>query len=266
MQLNILTSNSNPIAITDMKYLYDLAKCSKCQSFIVLKSTNKMYGVPEDSCCIHEIDIPFLVNTDLMFNIDIESKAVFEKYTDFFIPEECPIVILPLYYWDMYYGGDIEYAYDKSQEQYFLLDKTTKTPIDQIHMYKYNPRIDFERINFMNQLECFLKRQNNLGPVLSFDNMENNEYIRQAYDNKKTMGRVLCKLKYCNRDIAFYFFKGLFSLSKSDSLSIDIRFDMYETETFMATFKPKKKKNPLTFNTYGVPFSEKIHCMYRSIV
>ena len=27
-----------------------------------------------------------------------------------------------------------------------------------------------------------------------------------------------------------------------------------------------KKKNPLTFNTYGVPFSEKIHCMYRSIV
>ena len=34
----------------------------------------------------------------------------------------------------------------------------------------------------------------------------------------------------------------------------------------MTTFKPKKKRNPLMFNTYGVPFSEKIYCMFRSLI
>lgn len=266
MQLNILTSSSSPIIIEDMKYLYDLARCSKCQSFVVLKSTNKMYGASDDSCCLHEIDIPFLVNTDLLFRVDIESKPIIEAHTHFFIPEKYPYIILPIYYWDMYAGGDIECNYDKTQEQYILIDKNTMMPIEQIHMYKYNPCLDFEKINFINQLDSFFMRQNTLGPKIIFEGMENDPAIRQAYDSKKSAGRVLCKLNDGNRDIMFYFFKGLFSLAKSDTLDIDVQFDRFDSGTFMTTFRPKKKRNPLMFNTYGVPFSEKIYCMFRSLI
>jgi len=76
------------------------------------------------------------------------------------------------------------------------------------------------------------------------------------------MGRFLCNFKNENINVLFYFYKGMFSLAKADTLDLEIRTDLYNRNCFMATFKPKKKKNPLTFNTYGVAFQEKIHCMY----
>lgn len=249
-----------------MKYLYDLARCSKCQSFIALQSTNKLYGAPDDSCCIHEIDVPFLMNTDLTFRADVETKRVIGLYDEFFIPNDYPHIILPLYYWDMYKGGDIIAIYNKTQDLFTLVDKTTMNPIDQIQMFQKREFMDFGRQELMNQIEGLFSRFKSLGPINTFTSMENQPSIRRAYDSKISAGRILCRLTNDNIDVLFYFYKGLFSLAKSDVLDIDVQFDSYETGTFMLTFKPKKKRNPLMFNTYGVPFSEKIYCMFRSLM
>lgn len=266
MQLRFQTSSSELIPISDFKYLYDLAKCSKCQMFVLLKDTNKLYGASDDCCAIHEIDVPFLVNTDLEFRLDSIDKDTIFQYESYFIPDKFNWVILPDYYWNMYIGGDIVAQYDSNLDLYVLIDKTTKQPIQQIHMYKYRLINDFGRNNFIRQLDGFLNRLRTLLPPETFLRIDQDPVIRQAYDSKAMMGRFLAKMKNDNISVAFYFFKGLFSLSKSDTCDLDIRFDSYETNLFLATFKPKKKKNPLTFNTYGVAFQERIHCMFVNII
>lgn len=266
MRLHIQTSGSEMIPITDFQYIYDLARCSKCQMFTLLRSTNKLYGASDDCCCIHEIDVPFLVNTDLYFRLDLIDKAYLDNYKTFFIPDKFNWVILPDYYWDMYIGGDLVEYYDPELDQYILLDKTTKTPIQQIQMYKFRDCNDYDRMNFMNQLDGFLNRIRFLSIPEHFSNIETDTNIRKAFDSKAAMGRFLCRMKNERTDVAFYFYKGLFSLAKADTLDLDIRFDRYDSHLFMATFIPKKKKNPLTFNTYGVSFQERIHCMFINII
>lgn len=266
LQLNIQTSSSKMIPITDFQYLYDLARCSKCQMFTLLRSTNKLYGASDDCCCIHEIDVPFLVNTDLIFRMDCIDKDMISSYKDFFIPDKFNWVILPDYYWDMYINGDLISEYNYEQDQYIILDRTTKTPVQQIQMLKYRACSDYARLTFSNQLEGLINRMPRLGKPELFIGIHEDENIRKAYDSKAAMGRFLCRMKNDNIDVMFYFYKGLFSLAKADTLDLDIRFDMYDTQLFMATFKPKKKKNPLSFNTYGVSFQERIHCMFINMI
>ena len=266
MQLNIQTSSSEMIPITDFQYLCDLAKCSKCQMFTVLKSTNKLYGASDDCCCIHEIDIPFLVNTDLMFRLDCIDKDILTSYKNFFIPAQFDWVILPDYYWNMYIGGDLIAEYSYETDQYIILDKTTGIPIQQIQMLKYRSCDDYGRATFMTQLDGLLNRFSRLGAASYFIGIHEDKNIRKAFDSKAAMGRFLCRMTNDNVDVMFYFYKGLFSLAKADMLDLEIRFDMYDSHLFMATFKPKKKKNPLTFSTYGVAFQEKIHLMYINMI
>lgn len=266
MQLNLLLSDSEMKPITDFQYIYDLAKCSKCQIFVMLKNTNKLYGAIDDCSSIHEIDIPFLVNTDLEFFFDTGYRDLVTQYKDFFIPAKYPWVILPSFYWEMYIGGDIIAEYDTDLDIYILYDKTTNTPITQIRMNKVLPTIDRQRAQFMKQLDGFFTRQQFLGPVTTFNHMEQHPMIRKAYDSKAALGRFLCRFNNENIDVAVYFYKGMFALAKSDTLDIDIRFDMFCNNQFMATYRPKKKKNPITNNRYGVPYSERIHCMYNNII
>lgn len=267
MQLQIQTSDStNMNLIEGFKYIYDLARCSKCQSFILLKSTNKLYGTNDDCSCLHEIDVPFIVNTDITFQNDPDTKNIVAKYEDFFVPKEFSWAIIPSTYWDMYASGNLQAVYYPERNNFIIVDRDTQFPIECIYMYQCRRINDFYKIDFMSQLEGFLYRQQFLGHLEVFTNMEQNEAIRKAFDSKKSAGRVLCHLKTGFRDVAFYFYKGLFSLAKADTLDIEIRFDIIQNAAFMVTFKPKKKKNPLKFNTYGTPFSEKIHCMYRNII
>ena len=228
----------------------------------MLKNTNKLYGASDDCSSIHEIDIPFLINTDLEFRLDSIDKNTIMQHESYFIPDRFPWVIIPSYYWDMYIGGDIVSKYDEESDIFILYDKTTKQPIEQIQMYKRRVISDSARNSFIQQLSAFLNRLSILSTPIIFNNMESHPVIRKAYDNKVSMGRFLVRLTKNDIDILLYFFKGLFSLNKSDTLDIEIRFDCYNKHEFMATYKPMKKKNPLTFNRYGVSFSEKIHCMY----
>lgn len=266
MQLQLLTSSSELIPISDFQYIYDLAKCSKCQMFVLLKATNKLYGASDDCSSIHEIDVPFLVNTDLEFRLDTVDKELISKCDSYFIPYNYPWVILPSYYWDMYIGGDIYAEFSDDYDLYVLYDKTTKQPIQQIQMYKHRVQYDRGRNYFIGQLSNFLARLTMLLPPHTFTEMEKHPTIRKAFDSKAAMGRFLCRFTNDYIDVALYFFKGLFSLSKSDTLEIDIRFDKFNSKEFMATYRPKKKKNPITFNRYGVAFREQIHCMYKNIL
>lgn len=266
MHLQILTSCSEPHPITDFKYLYDLARCSKCQMFILLKSTNTLYGASNDSCSIHEIKVPFLVNSDLFFRVDSYNTKIIDLYDSFFIPDKFPWVILPMYYWEMYKEGDLYAQYDLDTDRFNIYDKSTVSQIEQIHTRPYVYSHDFEGQNFENQLSGFINRCRMLSKPEIFYNVENDPGLRKAFDNKTSFGRVLCRMKNDNIDVAFYFYKGLVSLAKADTLDIEIRPDLFNTFSFMATFKPKKKKNPLKFNTYGVPFQEQIHVMYVNLI
>ena len=266
MLLDIRTSSTEMIPINDFQYLCDLAKCTKCQMFTVLKYTNKLYGASDDCCCIHEVDIPFLVNTDLMFRLDTIDQELLKTYKNFFIPEKFNWVILPDYYWEMYVNGDLIADFDIDQDLVIIKDKTTGIAINQIQMFKVRACNDVPRSIFMNQLEGLINRIPRLKEPSRFIDIHNDKAIREAYDSKAAMGRFLCRMKNDTIDVAFYFYKGLFALAKADSLDLEIRFDRYDTLMFMATFLPKKKKNPLTFNTYGVAFQERIHCMFINII
>ena len=94
----------------------------------------------------------------------------------------------------------------------------------------------------------------------------NLEMCKYIFDSKSIAGESLVYLDDGNKSVAFYLFKGMFTLSKSDILNVDIRFDAFSNNLFVASFKPIKKKNPMTLKTYGVPFSEQIHCMYINLV
>lgn len=268
MQLNIQTSSSNLIEISDFRYIYDLAKCSKCKMFTALRNTNKLYASDGDCCSIHEIDIPFLINTDLRFLYDSNiDKNIVQKYNSFFIPADFPWVILPSVYWEMYSGGDIYYLMDEESNNYILYDKTTKQPIEQIQMFTQRYHNDYQRIVFDNQLENYFIRLNTLSATPHiFTNMEQDPMIRKVFDSKSIMGRFLCRFKNEYIDVAIYFYKGIFSLAKSDTLDLEIRFDKFSTKQFMITYKPKKKKNPISDNRYGVPYREVIHCMYINLL
>lgn len=265
MQLQFQTSSTEMIPINDFHYLYELARCSKCQSFVVLKSTNKMYGASDDCSCIHEIFIPFEVSSDLYFRVELEYKDIIPKYKEFFIPEQFPYVIVPDYYWEMYVGGDIEATFIPDYNQYILIDKTTGEMIDQIQMSRTIENLDYMRKNMLNQIECMLKRFNTLESPVTFTGMEKNKSIRKVYDNKTSIGAILLKLQVGNRLAIMYIYKSMYSLAKADMLDIDIQFDKFENSLFMATFRPKKKKNPMTLNTYGMPFYEVIRCMYTNL-
>lgn len=266
MLLNILTSSSDLNIISDFQYLYELARCSKCQMFILLARTNKLYGASDDCSSIHEIDVPFLVNTDLEFRLDSVDKDMISKVDSFFVPDKYPWVILPSYYWDMYKGGDIYASYDSFKDVFILYDKTTNSPIDQVQMYKHVVKYDYDRNNFINQLDHYFNRLYTLDIPYNFYQMHQHPMIRKAYDSKAAMGRFLCRFTNEIIDVAIYFYKGIFTLGKSDTLDLDIRFDKFNTNQFMITYKPKKKKNPITFNKYGVPFREVIYCMYINII
>lgn len=272
MQLQLLTSSieTGLRPVSDFTYLIDLARCTKCTMFVALKATNKLYGYTGYDCgCMHEVDIPFLLNTDLAFRVDMIllptpedpniGKAI-ENPQRYFIPKDFDWVLLPEYYWEAYIGGDLVLSYENSQ--YMIMDKTTKKLIPQVQMYKFRREDDFDRVNMLDQLEKFIIRQRTLLPPIRVDNLESDPNVRKVFDNKTGIGRVLCSISNESVDVAFYLFKSMFSLAKSDTLSMDIAFDSFETSTFMATFIPKRKRNVLKYNTYGIPFQEKIYCMY----
>lgn len=262
MQLCIRTSSSNSgmIPISDFRYLYELAKCSKCQMFIL--KDNVLYGASDESAAIHEIPVPYQTNTDLMFRLDTVPKDIFDQHDTFFIPADFDWVILPAYYWNMYIGGDLEALYYPDINQYVVLDKTTKTPIQQIFVNKVRSIDDFGRKKMINQLDAYFNRTRTLLPRYEFRDVHTNSVVQYIFDSKAIAGESLVHLNDGNMNVAFYLFKGMFSLGKSDSLNVDIRFDAFDTNLFVASFKPVKKKNPMTLKTYGVPFSEQIHCMY----
>ena len=265
IRLHIQTSSSELIPIFNFKYIYELAKCSRCQMFIMLKSTNKLYGASDDCSCIHEIDIPFQVNTDLIFKIGCIPKDFMIKYDGdtFFIPDKFNWVILPSYYFEMYKYGDIYSEYDFELLRFVLKDKSTKQPIDQIPISNVRLNMDFSFQTMIAQLSGFLNKLNYLENAFQFTGLQDHPVIRTVYDNKVAAGRSMLSLDCNGRTIVLTFYKSMFPLNKGDTLDLDIRFDSTNKNLFMATFKPIKKKNPMSsFKIYNYCYRERIHCMF----
>ena len=230
--------------------------------FIALRSTNKLYGIVDGLYVIHEIDIPFLLNTDIEFTLSKDAVDIIDKYDSYFVPDEFPWIALPSIYWDMYSSGDI-YAYYTEATDYLLYDKTTKQPLDQVqlHPVMYN----HSRKVFRELMDGYFNRLPTLKEPIVFPEMHKDEAIRTVLDGKSADGAKLCILRNGNYNIPIYMYKGIISMAKNDTLSIDIRYDKFSTGEFMATFKPVKKKDPLKSNKYGIPFRECVHVMYLDI-
>ena len=139
-------------------------------------------------------------------------------------------------------------------------------PIQQIFVNKVRAINDFDRKKMITQLDAYFNRTRTLLPRYEFRDIQNHPVIKYIFESKSIAGESVVHLSDSNMNIAFYLFKGMFSLSKSDVLHVDIRFDAFDSNLFVASFKPIKKKNPMTLKTYGVPFSEQIHCMYINLV
>lgn len=262
IQLNFNTSSNHLIPIADFKYIYELARCAKCQYYILLKETNTLYGFPADCSNIHEIYVPFEVNTDLIFGFESISKE-FLLNESFFIPSKYKFIV-PSKYWDKYLDNKIYCEFDVSLNEYILLDEN-RNIIESVLM---NP-FSIETLSIYNkmlfQLEGFFTRLKTLNNPITFKNMQENEVIRYIYDNKIAVGRSLIKLSYNEINIAFYIYKSMFSLAKSDTLDLEIRTDIYQSNIFMATFIPHKARNPISKDISKIPFTEKVHCMYINI-
>ena len=267
LQLQILTSSSELNPIHDFQYMAELARCMKCQQFVVLKATNCLYGSNTEGTCIHEIELPFRTNSDIIFKAaDINDKRILTENSQFFVPHAFPYKILPVYYWDMYKAGDIVSSFDFRLNDYALYDKTTNQLIDYINMNNCRIKDDHERAAMMRQLEGYLNRYSTLGPPVYVENLESYASVREVFDGKSSKGQVLVHIKESGIDVAFFIYKSLFSLAKADKLAAEIRFDKFNPRLFMVSFMPAKKKNPIVINTYGVPFKEKIHCMFMNVV
>ena len=264
IQMHFQTSSTSLIPITDFHYIYELARCAKCPNYILLKSTNTLYGFSTDCSCIHEIYVPFQVNTDLTFGFESVKKEILDN-EGFFIPDKFCWFILPNKYWNMYINDQIKCEFDLGLDRYDLYD-TNGQQIECIPMSPYRIEINFTYQKMIQQLEGFMNKLYYLDNPIIFQNMQDNEIIRYIYDNKISIGRSLLKLNSSNINVALYIYKSMFTLAKSDTLDIEIRFDKFQSNLFMATFKPHKKRNPIAIhNPYGVPFNEKIHCMYVNI-
>lgn len=270
MQLHIRTSNSNSgmIPINGFKYIYEYARCSKCNLFIALQSTNTLYGGNKEFSCIHEMNLPFQLNTDLFLNFLEVDKGIVESNDNFFVPEEWNWVILPEKYWTPYIMGELDIDYDYEKERYNVVEKKQYpfTPIEQIHMFSVRQCNSFDENMFFKNVEAFLNRLPLLSDAKIINDIHLNPIIQEAYNNKTSAGRFVCQIKTENINIVFYFFKSLFSLAKADTLDLMVRFDKFESHIFMASFLPKKKKNPLSYNPDGFVFKESVHCMYINMI
>lgn len=264
MLFQILTSSSELNEISDFKYIYNLAVCTKCNMFIALKSTNKLYGSNPESGIIHEVDIPFLLNSDIEFRVikGLYESAI-EKYESFFIPEAYPWIIIPTVYWDMYRNGDIVSIYSNDTD-YLLYDRNTNQLLDQVQMHPV--LYSFERTVFLNHIESYLRRLPVLGYPITIHGIHNDPTVKKVFTGKTTDGATLCTLTEGNLTVSVFLFKGIFNMAKDDTLDVDIQFDKFNSREFMATFKPIKKKNPLKSSKYGVPFREVIRVMYIDVM
>lgn len=273
MQLQILTSSiSNLCPIYNFKFYLELARCSKCQLFILSKATNKLYGSYSTFCCIHEIDIPFMVETDLVFKLDEVDKEILSNNEDFFIPEDFNYVLLPTKYWDNYIKGELKSVYDKIDGIHKIVDKSNKS-IEQIRIFNTDFTQNYEYQIFFNQLNLYLNNLYLYEKPIYITNLESNSSIRNIFDNKVSRGVEYCTLNCGDRKVTFSVFKNLFYLSKSDKLDIEIRFKKYScNKFFILTFIIKKKKNLFNYNNISnnYPdkeyfFKEKVHVMYLNI-
>lgn len=263
-----ISDSNNLVLIHNFDILYELARCSKCQMFVVLAATNKMYGFIDDCCSIHEIDVPFKLTYDLIFRFDNIDKEEFFQNSGYFIAKEWDWVILPDYYYPAYVAGDLYAEHDPYYDQYLVRDKGTKQLITgQIKTTRAREVNDTMRHNLMNQLEGYFTRLTMLQEPHYFSGLENNPAIKSIWGGKTAQGRDLVHLQDENVNVAFYMYKSLFSLNMNDSLDAIIAFDKYQTNTFMATFIPKKKKNPIILKELKNSFfySERIHCMFINI-
>ena len=259
MRLQILTSSTSELnPIFEFKYIIELAKCSKCQMFILLQRTNTLYGTSDDSCGIHKIPVPFPVNTDITFRIKSVDKKILESANYFYIPSEFPWVILPDYTYESYANGRIYSVYNEEKDLYELYENIDSTSIalPQIQMLTSILCNDYGYNEFNKQLESFLNIKILSAPY-KFTDMELNPEVRKIYDNKISMGRSFIYLRCGNTLVSVPLMKGLFSLAKNDKLTIEIQNMECYKNIFLITFIPIKKKSQISYN--GIPFSEKIY-------
>lgn len=269
LSLELLTSSSdsNLNLICDLKHIAEIARVSKTNYIYLSKRFNKIFSTNEEPYCIHEIDIPYLVNTDLLiFAPNFDADGVLSKYENFFIPHDFQWVILPDIYWDMYCNGDIipRFSYEKGCNE--LLDKSTMVPIDVIYLWK--PEQSYIVSLVMNTIDSFINTKNDWYYIGAYNNLHLNEKFKRVFfEEKVSFGSIPISLPITEGSdpITFYFFKGMVSLNKSDFLNAAFFKNKMYANKYMVVLTPTKKKDPIKGNKYGIPFIEQVYFCYLNI-
>lgn len=260
--------------IENFNYIYELAKCSKCQMFMLIKNSDSLFGGSDDCCCIHEIKMPFCSTVNLLFRTDSIDTELFCKYNNFILMDNQYDILIPDCYIDKYCNDELKVIY--CEDKYVVIDNDNniieqlplmKDKNKQIFMYEFKAWIDFDMLNFIKQVNGLIARFNNLLPGELFIDAHLDENIRNVFDSKVSIGRVMCRFTKNTTDVAFYMYKGLFSLAKADSLDILIRFDKaFPSKIFMASFILRKKKNPISSKLFNLKYQEYVHCLLINLI
>lgn len=268
---NLLISNSVSdypnIISSDLWYIYECARISKMKFLYVDYISGKMYGIADEAFGIHEMNLPFLNNTDLLLYAPILDKDIIKKYEQFFIPIEFNWAIIPVYYWDMYKAGDIEVNFDISIPRAVLIDKTTKLPIECIYMRNMDQEIQFHM--FITVIDRFFMRKSRwINPIYIKNFHTNPSIINGFFEQKTTFGSFIINIYRddLKRNIPLTFFKGMIPLNKSDTMDAELYIDSYKKGDYMLVLYPKKKKDPIIGNKYGVPFSDVAYYCYTDLI
>lgn len=258
---------SDPVILnTDLWYICECARITKMKFMYLDAKNNKLYGIGDEAFGIHEMNLPFLSNIHLTMYMPAIDKNIVKKYDQFFVDHHFPWAIIPIYYLDMFKAGDIIVDFDMNIPRAILLDKTTKLPIECIYIRNLNQDIQFDMFN--RTLDAFLTRRYRwYNPIYIKDIHKDPNIINGFFNQKSTFGGFIVNIyrKDLNKQIPLTFFKGMIPLNKSDTMDAELYLDRYNKTNYMLVLYPKKKKDPIVGNKYGIPFSDTAYYCYRDI-
>lgn len=252
--------DSDYIVIDNFDIFYMIAKQMKgCHYYYICKEESRMYGCNEEGFALHAVDIPetYSIPQSIYFDILKLNETKIKQYSSFVLYRNYPWIVFPT----ATINEHQSYEFNIIKDEWAVTKNLN--PVDYVILY--NP--EFENITvrrILNLVNAKFNIDHYLGELQLFGNQENNEAIRTVFDNKASSGRRYLRLTgISGKNYGMFIFKTLFSLNKTDNLTIVIRDRLDNPNLFQASFIVVKKKSPIP--TIIPFFRETTYAMFLNI-
>ena len=253
MQFETLISSSGEFYYIDrLDDIIKIAALTKAKMFYVDEQSSMLFGSFEEPYSIIKTMIPFKPTTSLyfsstMFGNTALKEAINKNRTFFYVPEY-PWIIFSENRRASLMNGRIKFNHENLE----FRDTFTNERITDC-LITYYP----EDMFIMNAFkQNFLKWNASANwymsnPAIIFENMQNANEIQYLIQNKVTAGSIIMNLNTEDRQFTFYVFKALVgSMTKQDTLTINIYPDPYLSNSIMIEFIIHKHKLKTGINDY----------------